>query len=95
MPVSIAHLDWSLVIRICTHDPGHAKSLAKRFNAIAQFHAKNLIENKSNTALESVDKITELVHSSVAAGAAIKAGGKSPAGVGAFYPATVLSVKKQ
>jgi hypothetical protein len=70
MYVSIAHSDWSLVIRIWTHDLGHAKSRAKRLNTIA-----------------------ELIHSSVVAGAAIKTGGKSPAGVGPFYPAIVLTLK--
>ena len=39
------------------------------------------------------NKIAELVDSSVAAGGAVKAGGKLQAGAGAFYPATVLSVK--
>jgi succinate-semialdehyde dehydrogenase/glutarate-semialdehyde dehydrogenase len=39
------------------------------------------------------NKIAELVDSSVAAGGAVKSGGKTPTGVGAFYPATVLSVK--
>lgn len=72
MYVSIAQADWSLVIRIWSHDLEYAKSLAKRLNTIA-----------------------ELVHSSIAAGTAIKTGGKSPAGVGAFYPAVVLTLKKQ
>ena len=39
------------------------------------------------------NKIAELVDASVSAGAQIKTGGKTPAGAGAFYPATVLTVK--
>jgi succinate-semialdehyde dehydrogenase/glutarate-semialdehyde dehydrogenase len=39
------------------------------------------------------NKIAELVDASVTAGGQVKTGGKSPAGVGAFYPATVLTVK--
>jgi succinate-semialdehyde dehydrogenase/glutarate-semialdehyde dehydrogenase len=39
------------------------------------------------------NKIAELVDSSVAAGGTLKTGGKSPTGAGAFYPATVLTVK--
>jgi succinate-semialdehyde dehydrogenase/glutarate-semialdehyde dehydrogenase len=38
-------------------------------------------------------KIAELVDASITAGGQVKTGGKSPAGVGAFYPATVLTVK--
>jgi succinate-semialdehyde dehydrogenase/glutarate-semialdehyde dehydrogenase len=40
------------------------------------------------------DKIAELVDSSVAAGAQLRLGGVTPAGDGAFYPATVLTVQK-
>ena len=40
------------------------------------------------------DKIAELVDSSVAAGAQVRLGGVTPAGDGAFYPATVLTVQK-
>ena len=43
--------------------------------------------------LKSAIKLQNFVDSSVAAGGAVKTGGKSPAGTGAFYPATVLSVK--
>ena len=39
------------------------------------------------------NKIAELVDSSVAAGGVVKTGGKPPIGAGAFYPATVISVK--
>jgi succinate-semialdehyde dehydrogenase/glutarate-semialdehyde dehydrogenase len=39
------------------------------------------------------NKIAELVDASITAGGQVKTGGKSPAGVGAFYPATVLTVK--
>jgi succinate-semialdehyde dehydrogenase/glutarate-semialdehyde dehydrogenase len=41
------------------------------------------------------NKIAELVDASVSAGAQIKTGGKIPAGAGAFYPATVLTVKSE
>jgi len=40
------------------------------------------------------DKIASLVENSISNGAQIKTGGKSPAGDGAFYPATVLTVNK-
>jgi succinate-semialdehyde dehydrogenase/glutarate-semialdehyde dehydrogenase len=40
------------------------------------------------------DKIASLVENSISSGAQIKTGGKSPAGDGAFYPATVLTVNK-
>ena len=40
------------------------------------------------------DKIAELVDSSLAAGAELRLGGSTPSGEGAFYPATVLLVKK-
>jgi succinate-semialdehyde dehydrogenase/glutarate-semialdehyde dehydrogenase len=39
------------------------------------------------------NKIADLVDASVTAGGQLKTGGKSPGGIGAFYPATVLSVK--
>ena len=39
------------------------------------------------------NKIAELVDASITAGGQVKTGGKSPSGVGAFYPATVLTVK--
>ena len=47
----------------------------------------------ASVSLKERNKIAELVDSSVAAGGSIKTGGKAPSGVGAFYPATVLSVK--
>jgi succinate-semialdehyde dehydrogenase/glutarate-semialdehyde dehydrogenase len=47
----------------------------------------------ASVSVKERNKIAELVDSSVAAGSVIKTGGKSPAGAGAFYPATVLSVK--
>ena len=48
----------------------------------------------ASVSVKERNKIAELVDSSVAAGGAVKTGGKLPAGAGAFYPATVLSVKK-
>jgi succinate-semialdehyde dehydrogenase/glutarate-semialdehyde dehydrogenase len=47
----------------------------------------------ASVSVKERNKIADLVDSSVAAGGAIKIGGKSPAGAGAFYPATVLTVK--
>ena len=47
----------------------------------------------ASVSVKERNKIAELVDSSVAAGGAVKTGGKSPTGAGAFYPATVLSVK--
>jgi succinate-semialdehyde dehydrogenase/glutarate-semialdehyde dehydrogenase len=47
----------------------------------------------ASVSIKERNKIAELVDLSVAAGGAVKAGGKSPTGAGAFYPATVLSVK--
>jgi succinate-semialdehyde dehydrogenase/glutarate-semialdehyde dehydrogenase len=47
----------------------------------------------ASVSVKERNKIAELVDASVAAGGQLKTGGKSPAGVGAFYPATVLTVK--
>ena len=47
----------------------------------------------ASVSVKERNKIAELVDTSVAAGGAVKTGGKTPTGVGAFYPATVLSVK--
>jgi succinate-semialdehyde dehydrogenase / glutarate-semialdehyde dehydrogenase len=47
----------------------------------------------ASVSVKERNKIAELVDSSVAAGGDVKTGGKSPVGAGAFYPATVLSVK--
>jgi len=47
----------------------------------------------ASVSVKERNKIAELVDSSVAAGGDVKTGGKSPAGAGAFYPATVLTVK--
>ena len=45
-------------------------------------------------AVESVEKIAELVDASKARGAKVHLGGATPDGAGAFYPATVLEVSK-
>jgi succinate-semialdehyde dehydrogenase/glutarate-semialdehyde dehydrogenase len=47
----------------------------------------------ASVSVKERNKIAELVDSSVTAGGQVKTGGKSPAGVGAFYPATVLTVR--
>jgi succinate-semialdehyde dehydrogenase/glutarate-semialdehyde dehydrogenase len=47
----------------------------------------------ASVSVKERNKIAELVDASVAAGGQVKTGGKSPAGAGAFYPATVLTVK--
>ena len=48
----------------------------------------------ASVSVKERDKIASLVENSVSNGAQIKTGGKSPAGDGAFYPATVLTVNK-
>jgi succinate-semialdehyde dehydrogenase/glutarate-semialdehyde dehydrogenase len=47
----------------------------------------------ASVSVKERNKIAELVDASVTAGGQVKTGGKSPTGVGAFYPATVLTVK--
>jgi succinate-semialdehyde dehydrogenase/glutarate-semialdehyde dehydrogenase len=47
----------------------------------------------ASVSVKERNKIAELVDASVSRGGQIKTGGKSPAGIGAFYPATVLMVK--
>ena len=49
----------------------------------------------ASVSLKERNKIAELVDNSIKAGAKILAGGKTPDGPGAFYPATVLEVDKQ
>lgn len=48
----------------------------------------------ASVSIKERDKIAELVDQSIGAGAKVETGGKTPDGVGAFYPATVLSVTK-
>ena len=50
-------------------------------------------QSGASVSVKERNKIAELVDASVAAGGQIKIGGKSPVCVGAFYPATVLTVK--
>jgi len=47
----------------------------------------------ASVSVKERNKIAELVDISVLNGGQIKTGGKTPAGAGAFYPATVLKVK--
>jgi len=47
----------------------------------------------ASVSVKERNKIAELVDASVTAGGQVKTGGKSPIGAGAFYPATVLTVK--
>jgi succinate-semialdehyde dehydrogenase/glutarate-semialdehyde dehydrogenase len=47
----------------------------------------------ASVSIKERNKIAELVDSSVSAGGILKTGGKSSTGAGAFYPATVISVK--
>jgi succinate-semialdehyde dehydrogenase/glutarate-semialdehyde dehydrogenase len=47
----------------------------------------------ASVSVKERNKIAELVDKSVSSGAEIKTGGKTPASAGAFYPATVLTVK--
>jgi len=48
----------------------------------------------ASVSIKERNKIAELVDQSIAAGAKVETGGKTPEGVGAFYPATVLTVAK-
>ena len=48
----------------------------------------------ASVSIKERNKIAELVEQSIAAGAKVETGGKTPDGPGAFYPATVLSVAK-
>jgi len=48
----------------------------------------------ASVSIKERNKIAELVDQSIAAGAKVETGGKTPDGPGAFYPATVLSVTK-
>jgi len=48
----------------------------------------------ASVSVKERDKIASLVENSISNGALIKTGGKTPAGDGAFYPATVLTVNK-
>jgi succinate-semialdehyde dehydrogenase/glutarate-semialdehyde dehydrogenase len=47
----------------------------------------------ASVSVKERNKIAELVDTSITAGGQVKTGGRSPAGIGAFYPATVLAVK--
>jgi len=47
----------------------------------------------ASVSVKERNKIAEIVDASVTAGGQIKTGGNLPAGIGAFYPATVLTVK--
>jgi succinate-semialdehyde dehydrogenase/glutarate-semialdehyde dehydrogenase len=47
----------------------------------------------ASVSVKERNKIAELVDASITAGGQVKTGGKSPVGAGAFYPATVLTVK--
>jgi len=47
----------------------------------------------ASVSVKERNKIAELVDASITAGGQVKTGGKLTAGVGAFYPATVLAVK--
>jgi len=49
----------------------------------------------ASVSIKERNKIAELVDSAVAAGAKVHVGGAIPAGEGAFYPATVISVDKK
>jgi succinate-semialdehyde dehydrogenase/glutarate-semialdehyde dehydrogenase len=47
----------------------------------------------TSVSVKERNKIAEIVDESVSAGAQIRTGGKTPTGAGAFYPATVLTVR--
>lgn len=48
----------------------------------------------ASVSIKERDKVAELVAQAVADGGALKTGGSTPDGVGAFYPATVIAVEK-
>jgi len=48
----------------------------------------------ASVSMKERNKIAEIVDESVAAGATVHVGAKTPTGEGAFYPATVLTVDK-
>lgn len=48
----------------------------------------------ASVSMKERNKIADLVANAVSAGAKVQTGGKLPEGVGAFYPATVLTVEK-
>jgi succinate-semialdehyde dehydrogenase/glutarate-semialdehyde dehydrogenase len=48
----------------------------------------------ASVSIKERNKIADLVDASVQAGGSLKIGGKTPDGEGAFYPATVIEVKK-
>ena len=48
----------------------------------------------ASVSVKERDKIASLVDKSIISGAQVKTGGKTPEGIGAFYPATVLIVDK-
>jgi succinate-semialdehyde dehydrogenase/glutarate-semialdehyde dehydrogenase len=48
----------------------------------------------ASVSIKERNKIAELVDASLSAGAKVETGAKTPEGTGAFYPATVLTVKK-
>jgi len=79
-----------------------AKEIAEEFttklaNAMAALKmaagTSNGAQLGASVSVAERNKIAELVDTSVSSGAQIKTGGKTPAGAGAFYPATVLTVK--
>jgi succinate-semialdehyde dehydrogenase/glutarate-semialdehyde dehydrogenase len=48
----------------------------------------------ASVSVKERNKIADLVYESISQGARVEVGGKIPAGTGAFYPATVLTVSK-
>jgi succinate-semialdehyde dehydrogenase/glutarate-semialdehyde dehydrogenase len=70
---------------------------AKLTNAMAALKmaagTSNGAQLGASVSVKERNKIAELVDASVTSGGQIKTGGKTPAGAGAFYPATVLTVK--
>ena len=48
----------------------------------------------ASVSVKERNKIADLVYESISQGARVEVGGKMPAGTGAFYPATVLTVSK-
>jgi succinate-semialdehyde dehydrogenase/glutarate-semialdehyde dehydrogenase len=79
-----------------------AKEIAEEFttklsNAMAVLKmaagTSNGAQLGTSVSVKERNKIAQIVDESVSAGAQIRTGGKTPTGAGAFYPATVLTVR--
>lgn len=83
--------------RIYVQRPIAEKLTAELTKAMEALHMGAPLESGMNlgasVSIKERDKIAGLVEMAVAQGGLVMTGGKVPAGAGAFYPATVISVK--